>query len=449
MKLNKFWKKNINEINFIEKNLIFFSFTLFTILSSIVFCFYFINQFPEYFYNNSQDIIIEKIPFGYGNLLNNIFENNKYVNSETFEFYENGNFVELINIEFALKKLPFYTFFLFILLSISKNIFFLIITKNLIFFNIFYFTSYFSFKSLDLKISKFIILLIFFIFIPYNFKTFSEISFADSVSSILFSCLFLLSISKIKFKFLYLGICLFFLYLTKESMFVVCVIFPLVITLIEYKKFKKQSIIPLYFAICAIFMWGFYGINKTGSFPFGSSLSSWKSYDMSKALDKEFSNYYPKYSTDFIDTNKINKKIFNEWEFYHYYKSQNIFVIKNKPELVLKNTLLKLKFIFFNITPDGYQYKTKINADILFILSSIINKLVFYSAVFLFSFHLIFKNSKQNNYEFYYFTLVCLNLAPHVVGWATSKHLIGIYLISFIFIIIFFKKSYFFKVKNN
>lgn len=210
MKLNKFWKKNINEINFIEKNLIFFSFTLFTILSSIVFCFYFIHQFPEYFYNNSQDIIIERIPFGYGNLLNNIFENNKYVNSETFEFYENGNFVELINIEFALKKLPFYTFFLFILLSISKNIFFLIITKNLIFFNIFYFTSYFSFKSLDLKTSKFIILLIFFIFIPYNFKTFSEISFADSVSSILFSCLFLLSISKMKFKFLYLGICLFF-----------------------------------------------------------------------------------------------------------------------------------------------------------------------------------------------------------------------------------------------
>lgn len=447
MKLNKFWKKKISEINSIEKNLIFFIFILFTILSSIVFCFYFIHQFPEFFHNNSQDIIIKKIPFGYGNLLNNIFENKEFVNSETFALYENGNFVEAINVEFKLKKLPFYTFFLFILLSISKNIFFLVITKNLIFFNIFYFTAYFSFKSLDLKISKFIILLIFFIFIPYNFKTFSEISFADSISSILLSCLFLLSISKIKFKFFYLGICLFFLYLTKESMFAVCIIFPIVITLIEYKKFKKQSIVPLYFVIFAIFVWGFYGINKTGSFPFGSSLSSWKSYDMSKALSEEFSIYYPKYSTDFIDTNEINKKVSNEWEFYHYYKSENINVIKNKPEIVVKNILLKLKFIFFNIVPDGYQYNTKINADFLFILSSIINKFIFYLAILLFLFNLIYKNLNPIKYQLYYFILISLNLAPHIVGWATSKHLIGIYLVSFIFIITYFKKDVFLKKK--
>ena len=447
MKLNKFWKKKISEINFIEKNLIFFSFTLLTILSSIVFCFYFIHQFPEFFYNNSQNIIIKKIPFGYGNLLNNIFENKEYTISETFELYENGSFVELINVEFKLKKLPFYTLFLFILLSISKNIFFLVISKNLIFFNIFYFTTYFSFKSLNLKISKFIFLLIFFIFIPYNFKTFSEISFADSVSSILISCLFLLSISKIKFKFFYLGICLFFLYLTKESMFAVCIIFPFVITLIEYKKFKKQSIIPICFVIIAIFLWGFYGINKTGSFPFGTSLSSWKSYDMSKALDEKFSNYYPKYSTDFIDSNKINKKILNEWEFYQYYKSKNNLIIKNKPEIVFTNILLKLKFIFFNIAPDGYQYKTKINADFLFVLSSIINKFIFYVAILLFLSNLIYKNLNQNIYQLYYIILVGLNLAPHIIGWATSKHLVGIYLVSFIYIITFFRKDFFLKKK--
>ncbi len=448
MKLIRCLNKNIKDLNFAEKNIIFFSFIILTISTSFIFCLYFINQFPQLVTPNN-NIIIEKIPFGYGNLLNNIFENNKYINSETFEFYKNGNFISVINIEFSLKKLPFYTFCLFLLLSISKNIFFIVITKNLIFFNIFFFTAYFSFKSLNFKVSKLAILLIFFLFIPYNLKTISEISFADSVSAILLASLFLISTSKIKSKFIITGIYLYFLYLTKESMFAICVVFPLLIIITEYRKFQKKTFIPLFFVICAIFTWGLYGISKTGSFPFGASLSTWKSYDMSKALDEKFSTFYPKYSTDFIDTNKIDEKIFNEWDFYKYYKLKNFNIIINKPKVILKNTFLKIKFILLNITPDGYQYKAKINSDILFILSSVINKFIFYCALLLFLFFLIYKKFNQENFVIYYFVLIGLNLVPHIVGWATSKHLIGIYIISFIFILLSFKKNYFFKLNNN
>ena len=140
--------------------------------------------------------------------------------------------------------------------------------------------------------------------------------------------------------------------------------------------------------------WGTFGYVKTGNFPFGSSISTWKSYDMSKAFDEKFPEYYPKYSTDFIDTNIVEEKISNEWEFYNYYKSKNINSIKNNYKIILNNIFLKVKFILFNIKPDGYQEISNINSDILFIGSSIINKFVFYFAIFVLIYTYISKKFK-------------------------------------------------------
>ena len=47
-------------------------------LISIIFSFYFIRQFPDFFLNDTYELIVNKIPFGYGNLLTNIFENNQF-----------------------------------------------------------------------------------------------------------------------------------------------------------------------------------------------------------------------------------------------------------------------------------------------------------------------------------------------------------------------------------
>lgn len=437
-----FFEKDINFLSLQEKKLIFLIYIILTLALSVLFCIYFLRQFPEFFYEDSFDINIIKIPFGFGNLLNNIFENKQYMNSELFKLHHDGVFIEDLNINFVLKKLPFYTYLLFLLLSISENIFFLIIIKNLIFFNIFYFTAYFSLRSLNMKISSFLIIIIFFLFVPYNFKTFSEISFADSVTSILLGCLFLVSISKMKSKFFLIGIYLFILYLTKESMFGICVVLPILVVLFEFKNYKYRSFIPILFVLISIMCWGTFGLYKTGVFPFGSSLSTWKSYDMSKAFDEKFADYYPKYSTDFIDTNVIDKKISNEWEFYNYYKEKNINKLMEKFDLVFKNIILKIKFILFNIKPDGYQFETNINSDNLFILSSILNKFVFYLSIMILIYVFISKKYSKNFMELYYFSLVCLNIAPHTIGWATSKHLIGIYLIAFIFIILYLQNNF-------
>ena len=117
-----------------KEKIIFLIFFCLTLILSIIYSYYFFKQFPDFFYYGSYDIKIEKIPFGYGNLLNNIFTNNKYATSETFHLYNDNSFIKIIDIDFSLKKLPFFTYLLFFLLYISKNIFFLIIFKNLIFF---------------------------------------------------------------------------------------------------------------------------------------------------------------------------------------------------------------------------------------------------------------------------------------------------------------------------
>ena len=95
-------------------------------------------------------------------------------------------------------------------------------------------------------------------------------------------------------------------------MFGICVVLPILVVLFEFKNYKYRSFIPILFVLISIMCWGTFGLYKTGVFPFGSSLSTWKSYDMSKAFDEKFADYYPKYSTDFIDTNVIDKKISNE-----------------------------------------------------------------------------------------------------------------------------------------
>ena len=233
-----FLNKNLKIVKIDKILFIYFFFILITLFISIFFSLFFFKQFPSFFEDNSFEIIPSKIPFGYGNLLNNLFENNLYANSENFLLVKETEIISSYKIDFVLKKLPFFSLILYFLLSISKNIFFLVITKNIIFFSIFFSTAYFALKSLNLKIYQFILIILLFLFIPYNVKTFSEISYADSISSVLLACLYLLLISKIRVKFHLIGITLFSLYLTKESMFAICIFVPLIIILFKFKNEK-------------------------------------------------------------------------------------------------------------------------------------------------------------------------------------------------------------------
>ena len=98
MILKKILNQKVKDLNYTENLIIFVFYLIFTVLISIIFSFYFIRQFPDFFLNDTYELIVNKIPFGYGNLLTNIFENNQYINSESFKYYNDGEFQEIINI---------------------------------------------------------------------------------------------------------------------------------------------------------------------------------------------------------------------------------------------------------------------------------------------------------------------------------------------------------------
>ena len=92
-----FFNQSLKKINYQTKLKIFLLSFFVSIIVSIFYSFYFITQYSDLFLIDTYNIIVKKIPFGYGDLLNNLIEYNKYANTEGFEFYLPGKNVEYLN----------------------------------------------------------------------------------------------------------------------------------------------------------------------------------------------------------------------------------------------------------------------------------------------------------------------------------------------------------------
>ena len=105
----------------------------------------------------------------------------------------------------------------------------------------------------------------------------------------------------------------------------------------------------------------------------------------------------------------------------------------------LKDVFIKLKFIFFGINRDGSlpDKNGKFNNDIR--ISQILSKICLNLSIFLTLFNFI--NNKKNfinqKKEIYFLFIIALNLFPHLLVWATSKHLVGVINITIIYLIYF------------
>jgi hypothetical protein len=158
------------------------------------------------------------------------------------------------------------------------------------------------------------------------------------------------------------------------------IILPILTIFLEKKSVGK--LIPVITVSLAIFIWGFYGLYKSGKFSFLSSSSSFNTHVMSYALNSSFNKYYPNKSTDLIPINyKLPDNIKTEWEFYDFYKKKNNEYLKKNINRYLKDLLIKLKFIFFGINRDGSlpDDNGKFNNDIR--ISQILSKYATCNAV--------------------------------------------------------------------
>jgi len=119
-----FLKKKINEFSL--KNLFFIYLTLLSFFL-IFSCFYLeinINKFPNYIDENN-DIVLRSLPFGFGDLLHNLYYNNEYV-QKIYPF----------EINFHLARLPFFPLLILTLAKINLNFYFIFFIKNILSFSL-------------------------------------------------------------------------------------------------------------------------------------------------------------------------------------------------------------------------------------------------------------------------------------------------------------------------
>ena len=142
---------------------------------------------------------------------------------------------------------------------------------------------------------------------------------------------------------------------------------------------------------------------------------------------------------------KINAKF---WDFFDFYEKKNKEYLSQNLSIYLKDTIIKIKFIFFGINRDGALPDKNGNFDNSIRFSLILSKLLFNLSI-IFSLLILFKNIKKmfsQKKEIFFLSLVILNLLPHIFVWATSKHLVAISNISIMYLIFSFVDN---KNKNN
>ena len=426
-----FFKKKINELTL--SNL--FLFYLFSLVFFIIFAYFYLEtyiyKFPSYIDEN-KDIVLKELPFDLGNLLHNLYYKNEYVQK-----------VNPFEINFHLARLPFYPFLLLVLAKINLNFYFIFFMKNILSFSVIFFSIYYFLKDLKKEFIYFIILLIIYWYNPYNTHVLLALSFSDTLVSVFFPLIFLFVNSRNFYLNFFFGLFIFCLYLLKPSIWFFCLIFPFIILILNYVKFKKKYLITnlfsILFLLIAIFSWGLYGLNKSNYFPFGSSSNSTNTFFLTSVLNKDFNTHYPILSTDLLLNTEFSKniKFENEKDVYIFFKKKNLEFFKDNSVYYLNGIIKKLKFIFFGINKDG-RYKDdfeKNGNEIRY--SNFPNKIIMNIALIYAFFSIVksIKNKKKFPYiDLIFLSMFCLYLAPHIIAWATSKHLVSIFILSKIYI---------------
>lgn len=421
-------------LNQIKKNWLityFFFYLILIIIASFLYGF-FLNSNLN-LYDKEFNLISENIPFSNGEIIFNLQNFNKY-------------FTEFLNIKFYLQKTPAIPILVYSLSLISENFFFIIIFKNLIFFGIYFFVAYISIKSINKTFGLFLVISLIPLILPYNLGVALNFVYEDCLIAIILPSIFLLLITDYDKKYLIIGVLLFILYFVKTSVLFLILFIPFIIIFIDKKSLKKY--LPLFFSLIAILIWGSYGFLKTNKFSILSNSSSFNSYVMNFALNENFHKYYPNKSTDLIpiDNKILPKYVDSEWKFNDYFKEKNNEYLKENLNRYIVDSFIKIKFIFFGVHRDGAHPDENGNFNNKLRYSQLISKIILNLSIIILLFkfftnrHTFFKDKKN----IYFVVILFFSLLPHVIVWATSKHLIGVINVStiyFIFILSNLKKK--------
>ena len=110
---------------------------------------------------------------------------------------------------------------------------------------------------------------------------------------------------------------------------------------------------------------------------------------------------------------------------------------------IFLDSLLKIKFILFNVRKDAVFPNKAGIVDNPIMYSHVMNRLFFIISLLVLVHSLIkaFKFKDFKKIDIYFFLIIVGSIFPHIIAWATSKHLVGIFIISYIYL--------YFKIKNK
>jgi len=424
-----FFKKKLNLTNFYfykyKNYIIFISFICLTIVASLLFSYKFALYFPDVVKNNY--ILLEKIPFNHGPLIYNLLNNYSYK-------------VQLHGIDFYLDRLPILSFVAIIIGKISLDIYFFLMIKNIFFFLLFFYICN-KIKYIFDNNPYFFFLLTHIIFFNFfNWQTSLNFVFEDAYISILLPTLFLILINeRIKNQAILVSIFLVVLLFTKLTMLYLTILISILFIIINKNKLIYRYL-PILVLIIGMMIWGIFGYSKTGRVPFLNSMSSSNQDGLALVFNNKFKDIYPTKIIDSLEREMINHfppfdrsnvPFFeNEWEYYDYFKEKNIKFLKENKLEILKGIEAKIKFLLFNI----YNYGSTIHLNegkTEVVISHILNRIFFFISLLILFFKIIKKKIIKD--DVYFIAIVTTSLLPLIIGWVTSKHIVPIFIISYIY----------------
>lgn len=413
-------KKFLVFLKLIEKKYILFLLYLFGLFVSIYIWSYFISI------ENSH--VTDEI----GNLniynLNNMF--GVYIKSILEEGIPKIN---MFNMDFYYSMRPVLPYFLiFVFENISTNFYLILLIKNMMMAIIIYLVIK-NYKKNYNNLFLFICLILIF-YNPHNLHTMYDIGSEEGFLNYLIILLFFTILGDYKYKSLTVGTILSLIFFTKESMFILTFIVPLIYLFFEK---KHNRYLPLIMVITSNLAWGSYHYKMQNYFPLGPTGSAKNAVNLAIVYHKDFNSTYPRVSPDIYHYRTENlikeKNIKSERQLMKILIDRSLKFLKENPYDVIEGVFKKVYVITLSPFKDTRQRIDDANP---IRYSNFPNKILFnLSLVFL----LINISGKKKSFQekkidYYYLIILVTYFMPYLIGFVYPRHCTAIYTLAHLYV---------------
>ena len=412
-------KKFLIFLKLIEKKYILFLLYLFGLFVSIYIWSYFISL------ENSH--VTDEI----GNL--NIFNLNNMFGVYIKSILEEGiPKINMFNMDFYYSMRPVLPYFLiFVFENISTNFYLILLIKNMMMAIIIYLVIK-NYKKNYNNLFLFICLILIF-YNPHNMHTMYDIGSEEGFLNYLLIILFFTILGDFKYKSLAVGTTLSLIFFTKESMFILTFIVPLIYLFLE-KKHNKY--LPLIMVIISNLVWGSYHYKTQNYFPLGPTGSAKNAVNLAIVYHKDFNSTYPRVSPDIYHYRTENlikeKNIKNEKQLMEILINRSLKFLKENPFDVIEGIFKKVYVITLSPFKDTRQRIDDINP---IRYSNFPNKILFnLSLIFLFI-NIFNKEGSftEKKIDYYYLIILITYFMPYIIGFVYPRHCTAMYTLAHLY----------------